>query len=459
MVIGTRAVVLGGGLAGLLATTVLARHPELDTVTLVERDELPSRRPEARRGIPQGRHAHVLMSSGARIIERLLPGTTDAWLAAGAHRIGVPDGYVMLLPQGWLPRWTSDQFVISCSRALLDWVIRERVRLLPKVRILPNTQATGLVGDARRVTGVRVADGVLDAGFVVDATGRGSRARHWLAALGFGEVPEDLVDSGLRYATRLFRAPGRTAGRFPIVNVQADPALRQPGQTAALMPIEHGQWLVTLSGTRGGEPPSDEDRFVEFARGMRHPIVGDLIADAEPLSPVWVTNSTVNRRLRYDRLAGWPDGFVVLGDAVASYNPIYGHGMSVAAHGAAVLRDALARHGLRAGLAWRVQRGVARTAGDAWAQATGTDVRFPDARGRPPSTVDRLLHRYQNRLFVTALGRPEVMAELVDVFTLSAPTSRLVAPRMVLATLRGPRLPALDGPPFTDAELAALAER
>ena len=62
----THAVVLGGGLAGMLAASVLVKH--VDEVTVVERDKLPDD-PSPRSGVPQARHAHLLMSGGARAIE------------------------------------------------------------------------------------------------------------------------------------------------------------------------------------------------------------------------------------------------------------------------------------------------------------------------------------------------------------------------------------------------------
>src|SRR5690349_15490726 len=98
----THAVVLGGGPAGMLAATVLVRHH--DEVTVVERDKLPDG-PQPRTGVPQARHAHLLMSGGARAIEELLPGTLDELFAAGAHRVGVPNALVSLSAQGWVPRF------------------------------------------------------------------------------------------------------------------------------------------------------------------------------------------------------------------------------------------------------------------------------------------------------------------------------------------------------------------
>jgi 2-polyprenyl-6-methoxyphenol hydroxylase-like FAD-dependent oxidoreductase len=441
----------------MLAATALAGHPEIGTVTVVERDRLPGTA-EPRRGLPQGQHAHVLMSSGASVIEKLLPGAMDGWLAAGAHRLGLPHGYVMLLPQGWLRRWETEEFVLSCSRALLDHVVRQKVLALPKIRLLDGTQAAGLAGDADRVTGVRLSSGerILPADLVVDATGRGSRAPQWLTDLGAPRVEQDVVDSGLRYATRVFRAPPGAARQFPIVNIQADPAQRRPGQTAALMPIEDGRWLVTLSGTRGGEPPAGEADFVGFAKGMRHPVVGDLIDGAEALGPVRVTNSTANRRRRFERMTPWPRGLIVLGDAVASFNPVYGHGMSVAAQEAEILRTTLDSQGVSPELAVTVQRAIAAPASAAWGHAAGSDVRFPGTTGAAPSIIDRLLWRYQSRLFSTALDRRRVAEELIKVFSLTAPAQRLLSPRMILATILGPRgLPPAE-PPFTTAELEAV---
>ncbi|GAB3894514.1 hypothetical protein GCM10027612_45920 [Microbispora bryophytorum subsp. camponoti] len=52
-----------------------------------------------------------------------------------------------------------------------------------------------------------------------------------------------------------------------------------------MFPVEDGRWIVTLTGTRGGEPPTDEQGFTAFARSLRHPIVADLMAEATPSAP------------------------------------------------------------------------------------------------------------------------------------------------------------------------------
>ncbi|HUS17797.1 MAG TPA: monooxygenase, partial [Chloroflexia bacterium] len=58
---GRQAVVIGGSMAGLTAARVLADH--FDKVTIVERDRFATDA-TPRKGVPQGRQAHVLLVHG-----------------------------------------------------------------------------------------------------------------------------------------------------------------------------------------------------------------------------------------------------------------------------------------------------------------------------------------------------------------------------------------------------------
>lgn len=453
-----RTVVIGGSLAGLLAAAATAEHT--DEVVVIERDTLPHG-PEPRTGLPQASHVHLLWSGGARAIEALLPGTVHALLAAGARRVPVPTDMVAYAPRGWFRRWNrpTSHYVLTCSRDLLDSVIRSRIRAHPRITIREQVQVLGLTGGDRRITGVRVrtregAVGTVDASLVIDAGGRGSRAPQWLTSLGVARPDERSVDSGLVYASRTYRAPDG-AHPFPIVNVQADPRGQGPGRSAALLPIEQGRWLVTLAGTRGGEPTADPDAFVPFAWSLRHPIVGDLIAGAKPLTEVTVTRSTVNRRRFYERMKNLPEGFAVLGDAVATYNPVYGHGMSVAAQGALALRGALRRHVPGTpGLSRTLQQELTRPVNAAWSLATSQDMLYPGT-GRRPSAVERIQAAYASRLQLVSASNYRVAVALTDVMSLQHPATRLLRPDVVLSALIGPQFAPLDGPPLTRAELAA----
>ncbi|MEU6821089.1 FAD-dependent monooxygenase [Streptomyces atriruber] len=454
---GSRAVVLGAGMAGMLTAGVLSGH--VDEVVLVDRDRMPDTA-APRRGLPQARHAHMVMSGGASVIDALLPGTVDAWVAAGARKLGVTDGIVVLGPQGWFPRRPDTKFLVSCTRDLLDAVVRERVLALDPVVLRDGAEAVELLGDLRRVTGVAVRDtdsGTVEklaADLVVDASGRGSQASRHLARLGLPAVQEETVDAGQVYATRLFRAPPG-AEDFPLVSIQADPRAGTPGRGATLLPVEGGRWLVTIAGTRGGEPTREAADFEPFARSLRDPLMADLISRAEPLTDVHLTRSTVNRRRRFDRLTAAPDGFVALGDAVATFNPVYGQGLSVAAHSAAALDHALdERRAGAEGFARHVQRSVARTTGGPWDLATGEDLNYPGTTGKRLPPAARLLRGYTQRMMRTATVNPAVLRALTDLMTLSAPLTCLARPQVLLGVARGPGRAAQKGPSITPEELA-----
>ncbi|MDX2540479.1 NAD(P)/FAD-dependent oxidoreductase [Streptomyces sp. WI04-05B] len=454
------AVVLGGSLAGLLAARALVEFA--DRVTVVERDVLPDG-PEPRRNLPQARHVHVLWSGGARAVEELVPGVGELLLDAGAHRLAVTTDMVALAPQGWFRRWDESHHVFLCGRDLLDATVRAQVLDDDRVKLVEHAEVLGLEGTAEAVTGVRVrgADGsrsTLHADLVVDATGRASRTPHWLRELGLPEPPRRVVDSGLAYASRIYRAPEPARRSYPMVNVQADPRAARPGRAGVLAPVEDGCWLVSLSGTRGCEPPTDGAEFTRFAREeLRHPVIAELLAGAEPLTGVSVTRTTSNRRHFYERMPAWPENFAVIGDALAAYNPIYGHGMSVAAQSAVALRDVIRRQGWGTpGLSRRVQKAVARPVAAAWDLATSQDIFYPGATEHGPTLRDRVLAAYVGRLMRTAAGNGRIARRVTDVTSLERGAEVLLAPSVLLAAAIGPLKPPLSGPPLRPEEWKAV---
>jgi 2-polyprenyl-6-methoxyphenol hydroxylase-like FAD-dependent oxidoreductase len=446
------AVVLGGSHAGMLAASALTGLA--DRIVVIERDVLPEG-PAPRKGLPQARHAHMLWSGGVRAVEELLPDVTGALRAAGARRAPVTTDMVVLGPRGWFRRWPESHHVILAGRDLLDATVRARVLADERVELRSGTEVSGLVGDAGAVTGVRVREGgaehVVEADLVVDASGRGSRAAGWLTELGLPAVERREVDPGLAYASRLYLAPEPARAGYPIVNVQPDPRDAGPGRAGFLLPIEDGRWIVTLNGTRGGEPSPDNADFVRFAREeLRHPVIGHLLEQAEPLSDVAYTRSTVNRRHFYERLPAWPDGFVVLGDALAAYNPLYGHGLAVAAQSAVLLRDTVRRHGWGTrGLSRRAQKAVARPVATAWDLAVGQDVFYPGATETGPTRRDRLVAAYVGRLMLTATGNGRMARRVTDVTSLERGPQVLLTPSTLASAAVGPLRPPLSEPPLT----------
>jgi 2-polyprenyl-6-methoxyphenol hydroxylase-like FAD-dependent oxidoreductase len=444
----------------MLAAQALSRH--FAAVTVLERDVLPDR-PQQRKGQPQARHGHILWSSGARVVDGLLPGTTDRLFAAGARRIVFQQDLVTLTSHGWQHRFPSRQFCIMCTRPLMDWVVRDQIRSNGLIQVRQRTEAVEPYGDRHRITGVRVRDVVtgtettLDADLVVDATGRGSRLKHWLSSLGMPPVEEDLVDAGMAYCSRLYQAPpGATTG-FPPVNIAPDPRVREPGRFGVVHPQEDGAWMVTLAGTRGVRLPSDDAEFLAYARSLRDPLVADLIAPAEPLTAPLVSRFGANRRLYPERLPTWPEGLLVLGDALAVFNPIYGHGMSAAALSAAALDEQL---GGGTKTAAGIQQVISAAVDDPWIIAAARDIEYVDCR--IATTDPRLLgdaetrRRFGDMLTTRSLRSPAVSALVTDAASLTIPQSALGSSDFMALMALDTMSPELTGPPLEPEELAVV---
>jgi flavin-dependent dehydrogenase len=400
----TTAVVLGGGFAGVLAAAVLRKH--VDDVVTIESDHYPQI-PGPRWGLPQSGHSHVLVTGGARALERLLPGTIEALFAHGAQRIGLPGDALILTPMGWFSRLRTESYLISCSRGLLDHVVRQQAAISVRER----TQALGLAGNATRVTGVYVAREnapaeMIRADLVIDATGRRSKAPRWLAQLGVGQIELAKIDSGLASSRRLYRAPPELAADLPAIMLHPRPAKGRPGRGAMLFPIENDRFIVTLTGTRGDEPPGDEHGFAHFARSLPHRIVADLMAASTPIDSVRAYRNMSNRR-RFFEQACLPSGFVAIGDALVAVNPSHSHGMAVAALSALRMDRELTQHGIGPGL----QAAVAAEGETSWQMAIEQDAGQVHIDGNQNREMSPLERKIRARMIQATLSSPELAAE------------------------------------------------
>ncbi|MFF5258482.1 NAD(P)/FAD-dependent oxidoreductase [Actinomadura viridis] len=464
---GGQAVVLGAGLAGMFAAAALSRH--MERVVVVERDRLPEG-PEWRRGVPQSRHAHNLMTAGHTAMNRLLPGVRDELRDAGMVEVGMPRDMLLLTAGGWMPRFTTPLFMMTSSRDLIDWVVRDRLHADPKVEFLEETEAVGLLTEGPRhaeVRGVRVRgrDASREAGrgepyeieadFVVDATGRRSRTPEWLRAMGYETPAESVVDAQVAYSTCVFDPPPGHEADWNCVLLQSTPDAPRQG---ILNPIEGGRWMVSLAAMGGERPPLDHDGFLGYARTLRSPVLYDTLVKARPVGPVHGSGRTENRRRHYERLRRWPERFLVLGDGAGALNPSYGQGMSVAACSAVALDEALAAAGGPAGVASGMRKKVARCIDTAWAIAATGDLGYPWAINDAGLST-RMKLRYLYRVVgASAWSRPAARA-LLDLNQMVSSPAAVFRPRVVTAVLRGSRKvsdlpPALaERPPLTHAEL------
>ena len=439
--IGNRAVVLGGSVAGTLAARVLAESYR--EVLVVDRDKLVGVT-DLRRGSPHARHAHSLHGEGQRIFEELFPGLMTELRAAGVP-IGDLGEMRWYFDGRQLQPSRSGVTSVTALRPVLENHIRTRVAALPNVRFLEGYDITGLAAtpDGRRITGARVqaqgarggAEEVLEADLVVDTTGRGSRTPVWLEGLGYERPAEDRVKIDLAYTTRHFRLrPGMLDG-VQSINPVASPEHPRGAFFGRFGP---DGCIVSLTGILGDYPPTDHEGFLEFARSLPVPDVYRAIVDAEPLTDAVSFRFAASVRRRYERLARFPDGLLVMGDAVCSFNPVYGQGMIVSALEAATLRQHLQGETLqpRTFLA-----AIAKVIDAPWDISAGGDLDFPQVEGRRTLKV-RIGNSFVARVRHAATVDPAVTTGFMRVAGLVDPPQALMRPGMAMRVLRhAARLP------------------
>ena len=436
--LGNRAVVIGGSIGGLLAARVLS--DAYDEVVVVERDRFgPSG--EYRKGVLQARHAHGLLAGGQRAMEELLPGLTAELQAGGAIAGDMQERCVWVNEGFSLTRTPSGLDGVMTSRLLLEDRVRARVLGLPNVVVRQRCDALGLILDARgAVRGVRIswrdrdgAEEVLDADLVVDASGRGSRAPAWLQAIGYGVPRIDEIVVGLSYTTFDFvRTEPDDEAAAVVVAATADCP-----RGGVVLPQPGGRWVCTLGGYLGEAAPTDLDGFRAFAATLPSAHLADALAGLTPIGEARTFKYHASTWRRYDRMRRFPEGFLVFGDAVCSFNPIFGQGMTVAAREALALRRCLQRHGTTR-LAKRFFAAAAREIAIPWEIAASSDLRLAGVRGNRTAKV-RMTNRYLPHYFRAAQADDALGLAFLNVVNLLARPESLLTPGRLLRVVRGRR--------------------
>ncbi len=399
--IGDHAVVLGAGMAGLLTAGVLAQA--YGRVTVFDRDVMPEVDVH-RRGVPQDRHLHFLHPRGRQVFDELFPGLTARLIGQGAATGDVLGNIQWQLSGHQLRQADIGLPGLLASRPFLEGHVRARVSDLPNVTLVERTDVVVVTAttDRCRVTGVRVHDTAgggeraVPADLVIDTTGRGSRAPLWLSELGYERAAVDRVDIGLGYASRIYRLRPGALGTDVAMLTAGTP---QNPRGGAISAIEGGRHIVTIFGILGDHPPTDLTGFDAFAASLLFPDITEAIRDAEPLTDPVSIRFPASVRNRYERLRRFPIGLLVLGDAVCSFNPIYGQGMTAAAVQASTLQGLLAQG--EAPTARRYFRAIARTLNTPWDIAVGADMAFPEVPGVRTAKI-RMVNNYLPKLHASA---------------------------------------------------------
>lgn len=431
--IGNHAVVIGGSIAGLTGARVLADH--FQQVTVLERDRIDDG-PEVHKSTPQGHHVHTLLLGGMRVLSSLYPGFEQKLEGMGAVGGGTQDmvnyhsSGKTYSPSGKVkePRdfgWT----IFTQSRGLLEQCVRQLTLGIPNVRFESEANVRSLLHDNSRVHGVRYehhgTEAQLEADLVLDTGGRGSHALQWLTELGFQRPPETVLGVDFAYSSTIFRIPGYNGEPEHRLLFYADPPTPHG---AILWKIENDLWQVSLGGRFGDYPPTDHDGFLEFTRSLWTPRLYEILKNAERVAEISHHRFPTSVWRHYESLPAWPEHFLFLGDAICSFNPIYGQGMSSAALQVSELQNLLNMRAAESrgleGLAAEFFPKAAEVIKTPWSLAAGSDLAYPKTKGeRPPDFKQSA--RYFATLNEMTADDFELHRLVTEVFQLICPISAL----------------------------------
>ena len=443
------AIVIGGSIGGLLAARALADY--FENVTVLDRDVL-AKHTQVRKTAPQGAHVHVLLESGKDIVENLFPGIWEELLKENLNIIDTARDFIWHHQGVWKARYTSGIKMVLTRRPYLEHCIRTRVRELPNIDFRPGVAVAELLAneDNSRVTGVKIQSSdnnskkteELRADLIIDASGRGSQSPKWLEDLGYSQPQEERVGINLAYTSRQYEIPESFNNNWQfLIHYPVHPTSWRSGFISTVEGANKGErnWIVSLNGYFNEHAPLDDKGFLEFAKSLTRPDLYNYIKDARPVSDLAIHKFPYSRWRHYEKLSRFPESYIILGDAVCSFNPIFGQGMSMAGKGAHLLKNLLEEQIRRSpesldGLAKKHRKRLPKLAALPWFLTKVLDLNYKSATGKR-LLGHGLLAWYVARLLELSSKNPRIYHEFNFVLHMQKGLGNILKPSVSLPVL------------------------
>jgi 2-polyprenyl-6-methoxyphenol hydroxylase-like FAD-dependent oxidoreductase len=432
------AIVLGGSLGGLMQARVLKNH--FAKVTIIEKDKV-ERKVFSRKGQPQTRHLHGLLPAGFQVMSHYFPDLKEDLVQNGALVADFAKDMIWYTHGGYRKRFEMNLDAVTLSRPTLEHLIRERVLNLPGIELIDEAKVKGLVFKKKqgRVAGIQYQNTSgetidLSADLIIDVTGRSSRSAQWLTEMGFVAPTQTEVKVNVGYATRTYqRDPDSALGKSWMLHTPEAPFESRFG---GMFPIEGDRWILTVGGWHGDFAGIDEASFNQFVKELPMPEFYDIISQSEPLSEVMTYKFPHSLRRHYEHLRSFPVGYLVAGDAVCSFNPVYGQGMTSASLQARLLDQILSEGVVEQKLALTFFKKVAKIIDIPWQMAVGEDFRYPATQGPKPFGIE-LINKYITLVHRATLRDQVVCDAFLRVMSLLEAPMSLFRPRIFWRVMFG----------------------
>lgn len=436
---GKRALVLGGGIAGLLAARVLS--DSFEEVTLLEQEENPDTK-SPRRFAPQGNHVHTVLRGGADVMERLFPGFAKDLIENGAHPIGFYKTVKWYEYGVWKMRDDTGNDTSVQSRPLLEWVLRQRTSNIDNIKFKYNRRVLGYIAsdDKKAIIGLRVKDRNGEeteelADLVVDAGGRPGKTMDFLKELDAPLPVEELIGIDLGYSSMQFENIDRKGDDYDMMIVHPHPP--HSSKAGFIFRIENNRWIVSLGGNLVSDQPGNHPEFLEYSRILDIPEVYEAIRDATPVTDVVKLKVAAYRRRYFEKIKKPPRGLVVIGDALLVPNPILGMGMMMAAKEVEALEEALReceKAGDLSGLPGKYYKKASVWISNCWTILQATDLRYSRFKKQRPPGME-LLGWYVDRCMVKSASSKHINQAMSDVIHFQKKATHLFTPGVLFRAL------------------------
>ncbi len=429
------ATVVGGSMAGLIAARVLSNH--FEKVTIIEKD-IVNNEPETRKGQSQTKHIHLLLVQAMNTLSHYFPDLKEELLANGALELDVGNDYNWYSYGGIKKKGKTGITALTMSRPLLEYHVKKGVVSMGNIVIQDNTKVKEIHIKNNVVRALSIEkEGKreeLKTDFIVDASGRGSKSFKWLKQHGYEIPQESKIKIDITYVTVLFKRKKVALGqKLEVISYSPEAPKEKLG--VVMMPIEDDRWVLTLIGMRGAIPPQNDQELIMFLKKLPIKGIYDIVSETDRLTEFMVYKYPNSVRRHYEKLKNFPGSYIVLGDTISSFNPMYAQGMASSIFQAKILDEVLGQITSNDHIFKPYISKVTKIIEALWTAGAYEDFKYPETEGKKPIAAN-LVNNYMKTLQKAANNDAELFKEILEVAGFLKPGMKLFRPKILWKVFR-----------------------